>query len=113
MRPKLPDYTPHEVVWHQDAGLTAEGKPNTAPVQDRMNAFGPGIYKWYSDEFAFKCTNLSTNDARYLSLALLAGKTVNCWTPLVPVTKENGAMKFLPGSHKLGIQKHVLLRQYR
>ena len=36
------------------------------------------------------------------------GKVVNCWTPLVNVTKENGAMKFIPRSQRLGILKHVL-----
>ncbi len=29
---------------------------------------------------------------------------INCWTPLIPVRVENGAMKMIPGSHKLGIQ---------
>ena len=32
---------------------------------------------------------------------------INCWTPLVPVNKENGCMEFIPGSHKLGVVKHI------
>ncbi|CAH1799309.1 unnamed protein product [Owenia fusiformis] len=82
IRPKFPDYCPHEVVWHQDAGLAPDGSPNTAPLPERMDAFG--------------------RDA-----------TVNCWTPLVPATVETGCMKFIPGSHKLGIQEHKLLHRYR
>ncbi|CAH1779628.1 unnamed protein product [Owenia fusiformis] len=40
IRPKFPNYEPHDVVWHQDAGLSPDGKPNTAPVSERMDAFG-------------------------------------------------------------------------
>ena len=36
---------------------------------------------------------------------------VNCWTPLVEATEENGAMKFLPGSHRK-LKTHVLMGQY-
>ena len=28
------------------------------------------------------------------------------WVPLVPVSRENGAMEFLPGTHRLPIQEH-------
>ena len=68
----------HDVVWHQDAGLRADGGPNTASVDERLDAFG-------------------------------IGRVVNCWTPLVDVTKENGAMKFLPGSHHRGILERIRL----
>ena len=71
----------HDVVWHQDAGLRADGGPSTAPINQRLDAFG-------------------------------IGHVVNCWTPLVEVTRENGAMKFLPGSHHRGILKHILLGSY-
>ena len=71
----------HDVVWHQDAGLRADGGPNTAPIDERLDAFG-------------------------------IGNVVNCWAPLVKVTKENGAMKFLKGSHHRGIMKHKLLGSY-
>jgi ectoine hydroxylase-related dioxygenase (phytanoyl-CoA dioxygenase family) len=30
----------------------------------------------------------------------------NLWVPLVPVTQKNGALRVLPGSHKLGKLKH-------
>lgn len=33
-------------------------------------------------------------------------RMVNVWTPLVPATKENGCMQFVPGSHKLGLVAH-------
>ena len=71
----------HDVVWHQDAGLRADGGPNTASVDERLDAFG-------------------------------IGSVVNCWTPLVEVTRENGAMKFIVGSHHRGILEHRLLGSY-
>ena len=67
----------HEVVWHQDAGLTGDGKPATSPAAERLDAFG-------------------------------LGRVVNVWSPLVPVRVANGAMKFIPRSHRLGILPHVL-----
>ena len=61
MRPKLPDYSPHEVVWHQDAGLRADGSPNTAPAQDRMDAFGPGVMDFpFSKSFTFVIINVNS-----------------------------------------------------
>ena len=71
----------HDVVWHQDAGLRADGGPSTASIHERLDAFG-------------------------------VGSVVNCWAPLVEVSRENGAMKFLPGSHHRGILDHVLLGSY-
>lgn len=38
-RPKTPDPL-HEVTWHQDAGLRADGAPATAPVAERLANFG-------------------------------------------------------------------------
>ena len=72
----------HSVTWHQDAGLRADGGPSTAPMEQRLDAFG-------------------------------LGRVVNCWTPLVPATRENGAMKFVPGSQKGGILEHVLIGKYQ
>ena len=71
----------HSVAWHQDAGLRADGGPSTAPMEQRLDAFG-------------------------------LGRVVNCWTPLVPATRENGAMKFVPGSQKGGILEHQLIGSY-
>ena len=69
------------MVWHQDAGLQADGSVSTAPIEERLTAFG-------------------------------IGKIVNVWTPLVNVNAENGAMKFIPGSQKLGILEHEIGGSY-
>ena len=82
IRPKLPNYEGHKVVWHQDAGLAADGSPNATPVEEREKSLG--------------------HDA-----------VINCWTPLVRATRQNGCMMAVPGSHKLGIQKHVSEGRYR
>ncbi|HOE96528.1 MAG TPA: phytanoyl-CoA dioxygenase family protein [Candidatus Sumerlaeota bacterium] len=34
-------------------------------------------------------------------------RMVNVWTPLVPATRENGCMQFIPGTHRLGPVEHV------
>ena len=61
MRPKLPDYSPHEMVWHQDAGLRADGSPNTEPAQDRMDALGPGAVDFFlSKSFTFAINNVNS-----------------------------------------------------
>lgn len=31
---------------------------------------------------------------------------LTAWFPLVPITRENGALQFVPGSHNLGIQEY-------
>lgn len=81
-RPKIPGSAAHTVPWHQDAGLSHDGKPNEHDEKARMDAFGVvGSYF----------------------------RTINCWTSMVPATAETGCMQFAPGSHKLGLLKHTLV----
>ena len=40
------------------------------------------------------------------------GRVVNCWTPLVEATRENGAMKFIRASHKK-LLPHAVIGSYR
>ena len=72
----------HTVTWHQDSGLRADGGPSTAPLDERVDAFG-------------------------------LGRVVNCWTPLVPATAKNGAMKFIKRSQERGILEHVFVGSYK
>lgn len=37
----------------------------------------------------------------------------NLWVPLVPVTPKNGALRILPGSHKLGELKHRFFAEFK
>ena len=37
---------------------------------------------------------------------------VNCWTPFQTVNKHNGCMEFIPGTHKLGVVKHITVPPY-
>jgi ectoine hydroxylase-related dioxygenase (phytanoyl-CoA dioxygenase family) len=39
-------------------------------------------------------------------------RMVNVWTPLVPARIENGCMRFIPGTHKLGVVPHVKKKYY-
>ena len=36
----MPHCPAHQVTWHQDAGLSPSGAPNTAPAEERERAFG-------------------------------------------------------------------------
>ena len=40
----------------------------------------------------------------------LSYRALGCWLPLQDVTREMGAMQFIPGSHKWGIQQHEHLQ---
>jgi len=40
LRPKLPNSFLHTVAWHQDAGLSGDGSPNEAPIEERLESFG-------------------------------------------------------------------------
>ena len=85
VRGKVPDDDPmsaFNVSWHQDAGLDSDGSPAKTSTSARLDAFG--------------------GDAM-----------VNVWVPLVDrVRKEDGAMKFLVGSHKWGLMEHETIGVY-
>jgi ectoine hydroxylase-related dioxygenase (phytanoyl-CoA dioxygenase family) len=34
-------------------------------------------------------------------------RMINVWSPLVPARRKNGCMQFVPGTHKLGVVKHL------
>ena len=38
---------------------------------------------------------------------------VICWMPLDDATEENGCMRFIPGSHQLGVIEHKHLEDFR
>ena len=51
--------------------------------------------------------NLQTVEERTASFGMAS--IINVWSPLVDATASNGAMKFVPGSHKLGCLPHIIL----
>jgi ectoine hydroxylase-related dioxygenase (phytanoyl-CoA dioxygenase family) len=79
-RPKLPDHAPTEVLWHQDAGYTAQH-----PEQGQRSEAGAAGAALRADGL----------------------RMVNVWMPLVPATRQNGCMQFIPGTHHLGVVPHV------
>ena len=34
-------------------------------------------------------------------------RTMNVWTPIVPVNRKNGCMQFIPGTHRHGMADHI------
>jgi phytanoyl-CoA hydroxylase len=45
-------------------------------------------------------------DGGYTHGQVEALRMVNCWAPLVPARVENGCMRFIPGTHRLGVVPH-------
>jgi ectoine hydroxylase-related dioxygenase (phytanoyl-CoA dioxygenase family) len=45
-------------------------------------------------------------DGGYTSGEVEALRMINCWAPLVPTRVENGCMRFIPGTHRLGVVPH-------
>jgi phytanoyl-CoA hydroxylase len=56
-------------------------------------------------------------DAAYTASFKLEGQVemlrmVNCWSPLVKATRENGCMQFIPKSHTIGLAGHQYREHY-
>lgn len=72
-------------------------------------ALGPDILLWTSD-FAIKEAGQGTwvpwhQDTPYWNLSTT--EVVSVWFALTPATRENGAMKVFPGTHKSGTLGHI------
>jgi ectoine hydroxylase-related dioxygenase (phytanoyl-CoA dioxygenase family) len=70
---------------------------------------GPDILCWSSDFFVKKAHDPGFvsfhQDTTYAGLEPFDG-IVNCWLALTPSRKENGCLRVLPGSHRLGQLDH-------
>lgn len=51
----------------------------------------PGFFGWHQDSYTYE---------------LDGDELVTAWVALSPVTVDNGAMRFLPGSHRMGARRH-------
>ncbi len=66
----------------------------------------PKLPEWKGTEVLWHQDGAYTQD--YSKNAVITAMSmVNVWTPLVPARVENGCMQFIPGTHKLGVVKHV------
>ena len=74
---------------------------------------GPDILCWSSDFFVKKARDPGFvsfhQDTTYAGLEPFDG-IVNCWLALTPSRKENGCLRVLPGSHRLGQLDHETTR---
>ncbi len=70
---------------------------------------GPDILCWSSDFFVKKARDPGFvsfhQDTTYAGLEPFDG-ILNCWLALTPSRKENGCLRVLPGTHKLGQLDH-------
>ena len=94
--------------WHEASSFLLD-----LCLEDRIldyveDLIGPDFYMWASNFFIKEPHTASTvswhQDAYYWPLRPLASVTV--WLAFDDVDEENGAMMFLPGSHKNGIVTH-------
>lgn len=71
---------------------------------------GPDILCWSSDFFVKKAHDPGFvsfhQDTTYAGLEPFDG-ILNCWLALTPSRKENGCLRVLPGTHKLGQLDHA------
>ena len=77
----------------------------------RMRAFPNKLYEslWHQDAGYLGAGRgrLEPSDEAYSQL-----RYMNCWTPFQPVNRHNGCMQVIPGTHKLGVVKHVTVPPY-
>lgn len=67
-------------------------------------------YKPFGGAFLYKTPGVQSELAAHQDWTIVNEETdlaLNCWVPLCNVTKENGALQILPGSH---YKKHPVLR---
>lgn len=77
----------------------------------RMRAFRHQKYQslWHQDAGYL---GAGRGQSEYSDEAYAQLRYVNCWTPFQQVNTYNGCMEFIPGTHKLGVVKHVALPPY-
>ena len=77
----------------------------------RMRAFPNKRYEsvWHQDA-DYLGAGLGRSEPSDEAFAQL--RHINCWTPFQPVDKHNGCIQVIPGTHKLGVAKHVFVPDY-
>ena len=77
----------------------------------RMRAFPNKLYEslWHQDT-GYLGAGRGTSEHSDEVYAQL--RYMNCWTPFQPVNRHNGYMQVIPGTHKLGVAKHVTVPPY-
>ena len=76
-----------------------------------MRAFPNKLYEslWHQDA-GYLGAGRGTSEHSDEAYAQL--RYMNCWSPFQPVNRHNGCMQVIPGTHKLGVVKHVTVPPY-
>ena len=74
-------------------------------IRPKLPRHAPTKVLWHQDA-GYTSSGLHGGDAKAGDLRVDQLRMVNAWSPLVPARIANGCMKFVPGSHKLGVVPH-------
>lgn len=94
--------------WHETSLFLYEIGMNPKILDLVEGLLGPNFYLWASSFFIKEPHTLETvgwhQDAYYWPME--PQNTVTAWLAFDDVDEENGGMKIVPGSHKMGLIKH-------
>ncbi len=94
--------------WHETSRFLYDICMNEAVLDYVESLLGPNFFMWGSNFFIKEPRTNSTvgwhQDAYYWPLS--PQDSVTAWIAFLDSDEENGAMKVIPGSHKVGILKH-------
>ncbi len=80
-------------------------------IRPKLPQHEPSKVLWHQDA-GYTQSGLHGSDANAGELRADQLRMVNVWSPLVPARVANGCMKFVPGSHKLGLVAHERREYY-
>ncbi len=104
-----PGEDPKEIrEWHESSKFLYDICMNDAILDYVESLLGPDFFMWGSNFFIKEPRSKSTvgwhQDAYYWPL--FPQDSVTAWIAFLDSDEKNGAMKVIPGSHKVGILKH-------
>ena len=81
-------------------------------IRPKLPQHAPTKVLWHQDAGYTAASGRHGSDPGAGDMTVEALRMVNVWSPLVPARVANGCMKFVPGSHKLGIAPHGRREHY-
>ena len=80
-------------------------------IRPKLPQHAPTKVLWHQDA-GYTESGRHGNDPNAVDTTVEGLRMVNVWSPLVPARVANGCMKFVPGSHTLGVVAHEEREHY-